>query len=80
MAAIGAWLLRALAWVASSALGRFVIDIIVSKLAQIANDIYLSQKRRKENKEKSQESVDPLKKAKTADEIDKATDSALDGF
>lgn len=39
-----------------------------------------AHERQKVIKEKAKQSVEPLKKAQTADEISKATDAALDDF
>ena len=57
-------------------LGQWLISWVAGLVAA-AVARYL---RRKQIDEESQNSTDPLKKAKTGDEIDKATDSALDRF
>lgn len=61
-------------------LGKLFLEFIWGKLVAWLSGIAARFKRQKEIEKEAEESVKPLKDAKTADEIDKATDSALDGF
>lgn len=61
-------------------IAQFVLDYVFKKLwAWITNAIRTWLRRKQIDKE-SKQSVEPLKKAQTAEEIDRATDDALDGF
>lgn len=53
-----------------------ILEWITAKIASFVAKL----RRTKEVKKQSEESVIPLKEAKTADEIDSATDSTLSGF
>lgn len=70
-----------------SSLVSAVLDWLKNSLIQLATWIFglLSKaidqyKQRKQIDEKSKQSVEPLKNAQTKEEIEKASDSALNGF
>lgn len=53
---------------------------LLTKLATFAQGLIEKAQRQKKAEDESKESVDPLKKAQSADEIQKATDDALNKF
>lgn len=55
-------------------------QLLLTKVGEWLKKLWAAAARKKEAKEKSEQSVEPLKQAETADEIDQATDDALDGF
>lgn len=57
----------------------FVVEI-VGKLATYWKERQARKEKQQANQDKAQKSVEPLQKAQTAEEIDKASDNALDGF
>ena len=61
-------------------IGRFLLDWFLSKIVAWVGAFIAKMKRRDEIKEESKESVEPLKKAKTEEEIDAAIPKSLDGF
>ncbi len=67
-----------LAWIAGSWLGKFVLQEIAGRLASFIKSKYQAYMKNREIKKESEASVDPLKKATTAEEIDAAADDALD--
>lgn len=75
-----------LAWIARSWVGKLALEFLWGKLVGLFTKLAAAAKaewdRRQLNKkikEDAEASVDPLKKAKTKEEIDAATDDALDG-
>lgn len=75
-----AFILAALGWIANSWLGKLVIDIVIGKLVAWAKSVIATREARKKAQEEAAKSVQPLKDAKTGEEIDKATNDALDHF
>jgi hypothetical protein len=61
-------------------IGQFVLKYLLDKLSAWAAALIAKIKRKKQVTDESDASVQPLKDAKNAEEIDKSTDSALDGF
>lgn len=61
-------------------LGQLVLNFLLGKLAEWAAAYFQRLKRHKEIDREAEKSTQPLKEAKSGAEIDKATDSALDGF
>lgn len=59
---------------------EIVLNWIASKLIDFLLAMEARAKRSDEIKREAYKSVEPLKKAETAEEIEKATDEALDGF
>lgn len=59
---------------------KYLAQTLIGWLVEILGGLIARALRRKKIEEKAKESVEPLKKAKSADEIDKASDEALDGF
>lgn len=57
-----------------------IIESLGRKIWAVVSAAVFVYMRRKKIDEESKESVDPLKKAKTGEEIDKASDDALSGF
>jgi hypothetical protein len=64
-----------LAWVV-----QFFVNKIFRRVWTAIQKAIAQWKRGKEIKKEAKESVEPLKRAQTAEEIDAATDDALDGF
>lgn len=61
-------------------IGQLLVVEFVGKLTSFLKEQYEKRKKQEANKNEAEKSVEPLKKAQTADEIDKASDDALDGF
>ena len=61
-------------------IGNLFLNFIWSKLVAWVSGVAARLKRQKEVEKESQDSVQPLKDAKTADEIDQAARKSLDGF
>lgn len=61
-------------------LGQFVLNFIVGKLAEAIATWWKKRQRHKEIDREAEKSTKPLKDAKTAEEIDHATDDALNGL
>jgi len=74
------FLVSAITWLAKSSLGQFVINLVFGKLTDFIKGIIEKNKRQEELKKAAEQSVLDLKKAKTAKEIDDATDKVLDNF
>ena len=53
---------------------------VVTSVGAWLKQVWAAAARKKEAKKQSEESVEPLKQAETGEEIDRATDDALDGF
>lgn len=66
------WLLAPLKWVA-----RLFLTMIVERLGAYLAQTYARWKRNKQIDEQAKQSTEPLKNAKTGQEIDDATDDAL---
>ena len=60
-------------------LGKAVVGWLLEQLSQLVQGIVSKIQRNKKIDEQSEEAVKPLKEAESAEEIDKATDSALGG-
>lgn len=58
---------------------KVVLAILSAAFGWAAKQWHQNQQDKKAEQD-AKESTDPLKKAKTGDEIEKATDGALDGF
>lgn len=61
-------------------LGQILIVEIVQRVSAWWRERQERKTQRKANQTKAEKSVEPLQKAKTAEEIDKSSDNALDGF
>lgn len=57
-----------------------VLQWLLEKLGSYLNAVFKRLKKEKEIEEEAKASVEDLKKAKTGEEVDKATDTALDKF
>lgn len=57
-----------------------LLERILSMIGSAAIAAWKRVARRKEIAKQADESVQPLREAKTGEEIDRASDSALDGF
>lgn len=63
-----------------ASIGRFILEFIFAKIVALISAAVAKLLRRKKIDEESSESVDKLKKAKTGEEIDEASDDALNGL
>lgn len=59
---------------------KYVLDWLLSTISGAVARLVAMLKRQKEVKDQSDASVIPIKKATTADEIDKAADDSLSGL
>lgn len=59
---------------------KILLDWFLEKIIGLFSSLYKKYKKDEEIKENAKESVQPLKDAKTGEEIKNATKSALDGF
>lgn len=57
-----------------------ILNWLWGKLAEVIGKLIAQLRRKKEIEKEAEASVEPLKKAETAKEIDDAADDALSGF
>ena len=61
-------------------ISKIFLEVIIGKIASFFANIWRFLSRKEEIKKQEQDSVKPLKDAKTAEEIDRAADDALNNF
>lgn len=69
-----------LTWIAESAVGQMLLKWLVQYLADHFKAAVADYEKRKEIEDAAKNSVQPLKDATTAKEVDDAADSALNGI
>lgn len=67
-------------WFFTSSLGQAIIAFVTKHLEEDVKEWLAWHAQQKANADAAKASVEPLKNAKTGDEIDKASDSAVTGL
>lgn len=67
-------------WLGKSPIGQLILGYVWHRLYLLIKDEIAHRKEQERIKVEAQKSMEALKNATTADEIDKASDSAVSGF
>ena len=74
------FLLKAAAWIGNSWFGKLLLEFVLEKLTNAVNKLLKKNKDVAQAKVDAEKSTQPLKDAKTDEEIKKAAKDALSGF
>lgn len=72
------FIFTAIAWFFSTPVGQYLLQYELGKITDWVKGAIAKKEAQKKNAEEAAKSVAPLQKAQTAEEIDAATDDALD--